>query len=37
MDGVSNLVVCLGDFNGHISRHIDGLDGDHGWYAIGQR
>ena len=24
-----DLVVCLGDFNGHVGRHIDGFDGVH--------
>ena len=31
------LVMCLGDFNGHAGRHIDGLDGVHGGYGVGQR
>ena len=25
-----DLVTCLGDFNGHIGRHIGGFDGMHG-------
>ena len=29
--------MCLGDFNGHIGRHIDGFDGVHGGYVVGQR
>ena len=28
--------VCLGEFNGHVGRHIDGLDGVHGEYDTGQ-
>ena len=28
--------MCLGDFNGHIGRHIDGFDGVHGGYGVGQ-
>ena len=31
------LVMCLGDINGHIGWHIDGFDGAHGEYGIGQR
>ena len=30
------LVICLGDFNGHFDRHIDGFDGVHEWYGVGQ-
>ena len=30
-------LICLGDFNGHVGRHIDGLDGVHGGYGVGQR
>ena len=29
-----DLVVCLGDFNGHVGRHVDGP---HGGYGVGQR
>ena len=32
-----DLVMCLVDFNGHIARHIDGFDGVHGGYGVGQR
>ena len=28
-----DLVTCLGDFNGHIGRHIDGVQGG---YGVGQ-
>ena len=34
--GVEDLVVCLGDCNGYLSRHIDGFDGDCGGYVVGQ-
>ena len=30
-----NLVICLGDFNGHMCRHVDGFDGDHGGCGVG--
>ena len=26
MHSVDELVVCLGDSNGHVGRHIDGFD-----------
>ena len=29
--------MCLGYFNGHVGRHIDGFDGVLGGYSIGQR
>ena len=32
-----NLVMCLGDINGHVGRHTDGFDGAHGGYDVGQR
>ena len=33
----SDLVMCLGDINGHVHRHIDGFDGVHGGYGVGHR
>ena len=30
MHSAGELVMCLGDLNGHIGRHIDGFDGAHG-------
>ena len=27
MHSAGDLVMCLGDINGHVGRHIDGLDG----------
>ena len=32
-----DLVMCLGDFNGYMGRHIGGFDGVHGWHGVGQR
>ena len=37
MYSAGDLVMCLGDFDGHVGRHIDGFDGVHGGYDIGQR
>ena len=31
-----DLVMCLGDINGHVGRHIDGFEGVHARYGIGQ-
>ena len=35
MHSADSLVVCLGNLNEHISRHIDGYDGVHGEYGLG--
>ena len=32
-----DLVMCLGDFNGHDGRHINGFNVVHGGYGLGQR
>ena len=32
MHSAGDLVMCLGDFNGHVGKHIDGFDGG---YCIG--
>ena len=29
--------MCLGDFNGHVGRHIDVFDWVHGGHGVGQR
>ena len=29
MHSADDLVMCLGDFNRHVGRHIDGFDGVH--------
>ena len=34
MHYADDLVMCLGDLNGHIGRHVDGI---HGGYGVGQR
>ena len=34
MYSADDLVMCLGVFNGHIAKHIDGV---HGGYVVGQR
>ena len=36
MHSAGDLVMSLGDFNEHVSRHIDGFDGILGWYGVGQ-
>ena len=37
MHSVDDQVMWLGDVNGHVGRHIDGLDEVHGGYGAGQR
>ena len=37
MHVADDLVMCLGDFNGHVGRHVDGFDEVHGEYGVGQR
>ena len=37
MHSVGDLVMCLSGFDEHVCRHIDGLDGVHGGYGVGQR
>ena len=37
MHSAGDLVMCLGDFNGHAGRHIDGFDGVHGGYGVSRR
>ena len=37
MHSACDLVMCLGDINGHVGGHIDGIEGVHGWYGVGQR
>ena len=32
-----DLVMCLGDFTGHMGSHIDGFDGVSGGYGVGKR
>ena len=36
MHSAGDLIMCLGDFNGHIGRHINGFDGVHDGYGIGR-
>ena len=36
MHSADDLVMCLGDCNGHIGRHIDGLEGMCGGHGVGQ-
>ena len=37
MHSADDLVMCFSDLNGHVGRHIDGFDGVHGRYGVGQR
>ena len=37
VNGTGDLVMCLGDFNRHAGRHIDGFNEVHRGYGIFQR
>ena len=37
MHSADDLIMCLGDFNGHVGRHIDEFDGVHGGCGVGER
>ena len=37
MHSADDLVICLGDSNGHVGKHIDGFDGLHRGYGVGHR
>ena len=37
MHSADDFVMCLGCFNGHVGRHIDGFYEMHGGYCVGQR
>ena len=37
MHSAGDLVMYLGDINGHIGRHIDGFNGVHGGFGVGQK
>ena len=37
MCSADDLVMCLGDINGHIGRHIDGSNGVHGGHGVHQK
>ena len=32
----SELIIVIGDFNGHVGRNIDGCQGFHGVFSIGK-
>ena len=36
MHSAGDFVMILGDFNGHVGRHIDRFDGVHGGCDAGQ-
>ena len=37
MHSAGDLVMRMGNLNGHVGRHIDGFDGVHGGYGVDQR
>ena len=36
MRSADNFAMSLGNINGHVGRHINGFDGVHGGYDVGQ-
>ena len=37
MHSANDSAMCYDDFNGNVDRHIDGFDGVHEGYGVGQR
>ena len=37
MYSTDDMVMCLGDLNGHVGRHIDGFNEVHGVCGVDQR
>ena len=37
MYSADDLVMCLGDLNGHVDWHFDSFHGVHGGHGVGQR
>ena len=37
MHSAGDLVMCMYCFNGHVGWRIDGFDGDHTGFGVGQR
>ena len=36
LHSVGELVLCMGDFNGHVGKRIEGYEGVHGRNGIGE-
>ena len=34
---MTELIIAMGDINGHVNRNIDGFQGEHGGFSIGTR
>ena len=37
VENASKVLICLGDFNGHIGKEVEGFEGVHGGFGIGKR
>ena len=37
VENEKEVLICLGDFNGHIGKEVDGFEGVHGGFGIGKR
>ena len=36
VENANEVLSCLGDFNGHIGKEVDGFEGVHGGFGIGK-
>ena len=37
VENANEVLICLGDLNGHIGKEVDGFEGLHGGFGIGKR
>ena len=37
VENANEVLICLGDFNGHIGKEVDGFEGVHRCFGIGKR
>ena len=37
VENANEVLICLGHFNGHIGKEVDGFEGVHGGFGIGKR
>ena len=37
VENANEVLICLGDFNGHIGKKVDGFEGVHGGFGIDKR
>ena len=37
VENKNEILIYLGDFNGHIGKEVDGFEGVHGGFGIGKK